>query len=69
MFEAWLAQRLQGSAHHGYSHLIVTEYSLDRFLAGHLGIWHTASFRCAAEFGRHRGIADVDQTAPTKLDS
>jgi hypothetical protein len=39
MFEAWLAERLQGSAHHGYGHLIVTEYSLDRFLAGHVGIW------------------------------
>src|SRR5450759_1999014 len=30
--------------------------------------WHIASFRCAAEFGRYRGIADIDQAAPIKLD-
>jgi hypothetical protein len=24
-------------------------------------IWHIASFRCAAEFGRYRGIADSDK--------
>jgi glutathione S-transferase len=29
--------------------------------------WHIASFRCAAEFGRYRGIADIDRTAPIKL--
>jgi hypothetical protein len=31
-------------------------------------LWHIASFRCAAEFGRYWGIADVDQAAPIKLD-
>jgi hypothetical protein len=30
--------------------------------------WHIASIRCAAEFGRSRGIADIDQAAPIKLD-
>jgi len=28
----------------------------------------TASFRCAAEFGRNRGMADIDQAVPIKLD-
>jgi hypothetical protein len=23
--------------------------------------WHIPSFRCDAEFGRYRGIADIDQ--------
>jgi len=27
-----------------------------------------ATFRCAAEFGRYRGIADIDQNAPIKFD-
>ena len=27
-----------------------------------------ASFRCAAEFGRYRGIADIEQTTAIKLD-
>ena len=30
--------------------------------------WHIASFRCDAEFDLYRGIADIDQTAPIKLD-
>jgi hypothetical protein len=30
--------------------------------------WHIASFRCAAEFGRYRRIADIDQASPIKLD-
>jgi hypothetical protein len=25
-------------------------------------------FRCAPEFGRYRGMADIDQAAPVKLD-
>ena len=29
--------------------------------------WHTASFRCAAEFGRYRGIADIEQTTAIVL--
>jgi len=29
--------------------------------------WHIA-FRCAAEFGRYRGTADIDQNAPIKFD-
>src|SRR5260370_35623579 len=29
--------------------------------------WHIASFRCAAEFDRYRGIADIGQAAPIKL--
>jgi hypothetical protein len=28
-------------------------------------LWHIASFRCDAEFGRYRGIADIEQAAPT----
>jgi hypothetical protein len=36
--------------------------------ACHWHHWHIASFRCAAEFGRNRGIADIDQAAPIKLD-
>jgi hypothetical protein len=35
---------------------------------GAVHTWHIASFRCAAEFGRYRGIADIDQAAPIKLD-
>jgi len=31
-------------------------------------LWHIATFRCAAEFGRYRGIADIEQAAPIKLD-
>jgi hypothetical protein len=31
-------------------------------------LWHIASFRCAAEFGRYRGIADIDHAALIKLD-
>ncbi len=31
-------------------------------------LWHIASFRCDTEFGRYRAIADIDQTAPIKLD-
>jgi len=27
-----------------------------------VGSWHIASFRCAAEFDRYRGIADIDQS-------
>jgi hypothetical protein len=30
--------------------------------------WPIATFRCAAEFGRYRGIADIEQAAPIKLD-
>ena len=30
-------------------------------------VWHIASFRCDAEFGRYRGKADIDQAAPIKL--
>ena len=33
-----------------------------------LRLWHIASFRGAAEFGRYRGIADIDQAAPIKFD-
>jgi hypothetical protein len=28
-----------------------------------------ATFRCAAEFDRHRGITDIEQAAPVKRDS
>ena len=27
-----------------------------------------ATFRCAVEFGRYRGIADIESVAPIKLD-
>jgi len=30
--------------------------------------WRIASFRGDAEFGRYRGIADIDQAAPINLD-
>jgi len=30
--------------------------------------WHIATFRCAAEFGRYRGIADIEQAVPIKFD-
>src|SRR6266516_861497 len=43
-----------------------TDFRLDAD-AAHVACWHIASFGCAAEFGRHRGIADIDRTAPTKL--
>src|SRR6266849_1447534 len=29
-------------------------------------LWHIATFCCAVEFGRHRGIADIEQAAPAK---
>jgi hypothetical protein len=34
----------------------------------HGGSWHIASFRCVAELGCYRGIADIDQAAPIQLD-
>jgi len=37
------------------------------FLA-HLSSWLIASFRCALEFGRYRGMADIGQAAPIRLD-
>jgi hypothetical protein len=33
---------------------------------GDFRTWHFATFRCAAEFDRYRGIADIEQTAPIK---
>ena len=27
-----------------------------------VSFWHIESFRCAAEFGRYRGIADMSRT-------
>ena len=33
----------------------------------HVCLWHIASFRCAAEFGRYRGITDIEQTTAIKL--
>jgi hypothetical protein len=30
-------------------------------------IVHIASFHCAAEFGRYRGIANINQTAPSSI--
>jgi len=30
--------------------------------------WHIATFRCAAEFDRYRGIADIEQAAPITRD-
>ena len=29
--------------------------------------WHIASFRCDAEFGRYRSMADIGQAAPINL--
>jgi hypothetical protein len=31
-------------------------------------LWRIASFCCDAEFGRYRGLADIDQAAPINLD-
>jgi hypothetical protein len=39
-----------------------------RSVEEHVCSWPIATFRCTAEFGRYRGIADVDQAAPIKLD-
>jgi hypothetical protein len=36
--------------------------------SGQIRKWHIASFRCAAEFGRYRGIADIEKAAPIKPD-
>jgi len=30
-------------------------------------LWHIASFRCAAEFGRYRGIADSDKPSTRQI--
>ena len=35
---------------------------------GEVAFWHIASFRCDTGFGRYRGMADIDQAAPIKLD-
>jgi hypothetical protein len=32
-------------------------------------LWHIATFRCAAEFDRYRGMADIEQAAPIKRNS
>jgi hypothetical protein len=37
-------------------------------IVAHVSSWHIASFRCDADFGRYRGIADIDQAAPINLD-
>jgi hypothetical protein len=34
----------------------------------YIGYWHVASYRCDAKFGRYQAIADIEQTAPIKLD-
>jgi len=31
-------------------------------------LWHIAAFRCAASSGRYRAIADIERTAPIKLE-
>ena len=36
-----------------------------RLLGIRVRLWHIASFRCAAEFGRYRGIADSDNPSIT----
>jgi len=33
----------------------------------HGGTWHIASFRCAAEFGRYRGIADSGKPSARQI--
>jgi hypothetical protein len=33
---------------------------------GYVAFWHIATFRCDAELGRNRGIADIEQDAPMK---
>jgi len=45
--------------------LVASRISSQRSYAG---FWHIASFRCDAEFGRYRAIADIDQAAPINLD-
>jgi hypothetical protein len=35
---------------------------------GAVHTWPITSFRCAAEFGRYRDIADIEQAAAIKLD-
>ena len=32
----------------------------------YVSCWHIASFRCAAEFGRYRGIADIGQACTNR---
>jgi hypothetical protein len=32
-----------------------------------VGYWHVATFRCAAGFGRYRGMAAIEQAAPSKF--
>jgi hypothetical protein len=34
---------------------------------GNVGQWHVAAFRCGAEFGRYRGIADIEHAAPIRF--
>ena len=34
----------------------------------HISTLPIATFRCAVEFGRYRGIADIESAAPIKLD-
>jgi hypothetical protein len=47
--------------------LLATAYEMiEQFR--HFGCWHIASFRGAAEFGRYRGLADIEQAAAIKLD-
>jgi hypothetical protein len=40
----------------------------DRITLADFRLWRIASFRCDTEFGRYRGIADIDQAAPINLD-
>src|SRR5580704_2211145 len=41
-------------------HLVVPSFDV--------AVWRIAPFRCDAEFGRLRSIADIDRAAPVELD-
>ena len=47
-----------------------SSHEIHLFTIGNVKVrpWPIASFRCAAEFGRYRGIADIEQTTSIKLD-
>jgi hypothetical protein len=43
------------------SHRLFPQISAALRMKGDFLVWHIATFRCAAEFGRYRSMADIDQ--------
>jgi len=45
--------------------IMTSTYGIE--IGGDVRFWHIASFRCAAEFCRYRGIADTDKPSTRQI--